>query len=218
VTFFVKKRGKTYRVEGRHGERLRRGTGERGRLRLSLGTMNGDAAHLLYSKIERALAEGPGSALWRELKTLLPPAAFAKLSGLCGYVTEGPRPTWQELSAKFSAWLLQRVALGKLRESTRSRYEQTIKTFGIFLASKGLLEIDQISRTVVEDYKSWRLEKVLAKKFSRGGRGILLDTAILHGLFGYAIECELLTRNPVRMVADQVITRNAVLNLSRPMI
>src|ERR1700687_1311860 len=106
VTFFVKKRGKTYRVEGRHGERLRRGTGERGRLRLSLGTMNGDAAHLLYSKIERALAEGPGSALWRELKTLLPPAAFAKLSGLCGYVTEGPRPTWQELSAKFSAWLL----------------------------------------------------------------------------------------------------------------
>lgn len=199
MTFRVKKRGKTFRLEGRAGDRAKRGTGERERFRVSLGTMNSDAAQLLHGKIERALAEGPRSALWRELKKLLPPTAFERLSNLCGYVAEGPRPTWTELSAKFSAWLTQRVALGKLRESTKARYEQTVSAFGEFLQAKGIAEVDQITRPLVEDFKAWRLEKVLQKKFSRGGRGVVLDTAILHRLFGYAVDCELLTRNPVRL-------------------
>jgi integrase len=37
------------------------------------------------------------------------------------------------------------------------------------------------------------------KKFSRGGRGVVLDTAILHRVFGYAIECEIVAKNPVRL-------------------
>jgi hypothetical protein len=70
VTFFVKKRGKTYRLEGRHGERLRRGTGERGRLRLSLGTMNDDAA--LWGEIDWASREINRLTLKRRKRILLP--------------------------------------------------------------------------------------------------------------------------------------------------
>ena len=37
------------------------------------------------------------------------------------------------------------------------------------------------------------------KKFSRGGRSLALDVAILHQVFGIAVECEMLAKNPVRL-------------------
>ncbi len=203
MTFRVKKRGKTYRLEGRAGERLRRGTGERDRVRLSLGTMNGDAAQLLHSRIERALAEGSNSALWSELRGVLPSDTFEKLAAIAGHVAEKtsdkPKHTWADLKTKFSAWLLHRIALGKLRDSTKERYNQTASAFDEFLTNRGILELDAITRAVIEDFKGWRLTRVLAKKHSRGGRGVVLDAAILHRIFAYAIECELITRNPVRL-------------------
>ncbi len=202
MTFRVKKRGKTYRLEGRAGQRARRGSGEHERIRLSLGTMNSDAAYLLHGKIERALAEGPDSSLWHKLCGVLPAETFAKLAQIAGHDTTQPetsQPTWQDLASKFSAWTAQRVAQGKMRDSTRARYLHTIRVFGEFLGERGIVEIEHISRALVEDFKAWRLERVLARKFSRGGRGIVLDTAILHRVFAYALELELLLRNPVRL-------------------
>jgi integrase len=91
------------------------------------------------------------------------------------------------------------VILGKLRDSTKSRYAHTITAFGEFLKTRGVSELEKINRALVEDFKAWRLKRVLAKKFSRGGRSIVLDAAILHRVFTYAIECELVARNPVRL-------------------
>ena len=96
MTFYVKKRGKKYRLEGRHGERLRRGSGERERLRLTLGTMNGEAAQKLHGRIDRALADGPSSLLWAELRAVLPPETFNKLAGIAAIpnaVRSRSRPT-----------------------------------------------------------------------------------------------------------------------------
>src|SRR5437879_6363532 len=105
MTFCVRKRGKTYRLEGRAGQRSRRGTGERERFRLSLGTANGEAAQLRHGKIERALAEGPVSPLWGELRDVLPPDTFAKLAAIAGHnparTAEAARITWQDLASKF---------------------------------------------------------------------------------------------------------------------
>ena len=201
MTLRAKKRGNTYRLEGRLGERARRGTGERDRIRLSLGTANGDAARICLSKIERALAEGSASPLWKELSSLLPPETFEKLASIAGHqpMVEAPRHTWEELESKFKAWMLQRVALDKLRDSTRTRYEQTCKAFGEFLNSRAITDLDEITRAVIEDFKAWQLARVTKKKFSRGGRGVVLDAAILHRIFGYAIECELIAKNPVRL-------------------
>lgn len=201
MTLRVKKRGATYRLEGRLGERARRGSGERDRIRLSLGTANGDAAQICLSKIERALAEGPTSLLWKELGSLLPPETFSKLAGIAGYqpMPEVPRHTWEDLAAKFKAYMVHRVALDKMRDSTRSRYEQACKAFGEFLKSRAMSCLDEITRPVIEDFKAWQLARAAKKKFSRGGRGVVLDTAILHRIFGYAVECELLDKNPVRL-------------------
>jgi integrase len=203
MTFYVRKRGKTYRLEGRHGERLRRGTGERERLRLALGTMNGEAAQKLHGRIERALADGPSSLLWPELRGVLPLETFNKLAAIAGYdgekAQEAPRYSWQDLESKITTWMTQRVALGKMRDSTKSRYAQTVASFREFLATQKISLLAEINRAVVEDFKAWRLKRVLEKKFSRGGRGVVLDAAILHRVFVFAIDCELVSRNPVRL-------------------
>jgi integrase len=205
MTFRVKKRkgGKTYRLEGRYGERSRRGSGERERLRLSLGTSNNDAAQILAGKIDRALAGGPTSTLWTELRAVLPPETFQYLAAIVGYVDEvkpeSPRHTWTDLAEKFAAWTVKRVALDKMRASTRERYAQTSKAFSEFLKSRAIADLGEITRAVVEDFKAWQLARVLAKKHSRGGHGVVLDAAILHRIFGYAVECELIAKNPVRL-------------------
>jgi integrase len=201
MTFRVKKRGKTYRLEGRFGGRSQRGTGERERLRLSLGTMSGDAAQVLLGRIDRALAEGPTSPLWAELYRVLPPETFERLAAIGGHVPEEqtPKHTWHDLAAMFSAWMRQRLALGKLRESTRDRYAQTCKAFAEFLAGRAIACLAEITRPVIEDFKAWQLTRVTQKKYSRGGRGVVLDVAILHRVFNYAVECEILSKNPVRL-------------------
>jgi Phage integrase SAM-like domain len=109
-------------------------------------------------------------------------------------MAEAPRHTWEDLVSRFKAWMTQRVALDKMRDSTRSRYEQTCKAFGGFLKSRTITNLDEITRTVIEDFKAWQLARVTKKNFSRGGRGGVLDTAIMHRIFGYAIECEILQR------------------------
>jgi Phage integrase SAM-like domain len=83
----------------------------------------------------------------------------------------------------------QRIAVGKLAESTRDRYEQTIRGFAAFLKETGVCELQAMNRAFVEKFKVWHLEKICAKKFSRGGRGLTLDVAILHRIFAYAIDC-----------------------------
>lgn len=54
-------------------------------------------------------------------------------------------------------------------------------------------------RPFIEKYKVWRLAKIQEKKFSRGGRSLALDVAILYQVFGIAVECEMLAKNPVRL-------------------
>jgi integrase len=203
MIFKIKKRRKTYRLEGRAGARGRRGTGGRERLRLSLDTKNGEAAETLHARIELALAEGPTSRLWVWLRAVLPTDTFEKLAAIAGLELEetpsAPDPSWNDLESKFTAWMSHRIALGKLQESTRERYRQTAASFGEFLKSRGIVELGVITRAVVEDFKAWRLARVLAKKHSRGGQGVVLDVAILHRIFGFAIECELIEKNPVRL-------------------
>jgi len=203
MTLRVRKRGGIYRLEGRAGERGLRGRGERERLRVSLGTANYEAAMAWQSTIEKALAEGPASIRWRELRRVLPPDTFEKLAAVAGHSPtddlDAPKHSWNDLTTKFSAWMTQRIATGKLRESTRDRYLQASAAFEEFLTSRGIVNLAAITRATVEDFKVWRLARVLLKKHSRGGTGVVLDAAILHRIFAYAIECEMIEKNPVRL-------------------
>jgi integrase len=169
-------------------------------LRLPLGTANKDAARITVDHVERALSEGQTSLRWPELKKLLPPNTFAALAGVANYSEPEPTmpaATWCDLDAAFKTKMQQRILLGKLAESTNARYGQTLRVFDAFLKESGVTELASMNRAFIERFKVWRLAKIQEKKFSRGGRGLALDVAILHRVFAVAVECELIAKNPV---------------------
>lgn len=74
---------KWFRIEGRiAGERVR----------LALRTQNRENARSTIGEIERALAEGAGSALWPKLRSVLPEKSFDRLAAIVGYVVGQPAP------------------------------------------------------------------------------------------------------------------------------
>jgi integrase len=185
-------RGKRLRMEGYVSGR---------RLRLSLGTASGATAEVWKNKIGRALEGGRVSTLWAELKILLPPQTFRTLAAIVGYEESGPvsKPTWSALEAAFTAEMQQRVVLGKLATTTCERYKFTLRSFREFLAENKVADLAAIDRPLVERYKVSRLAQIREKKFSRGGRGLMLDVAILHRIFAFAVETEMVVKNPVRI-------------------
>ena len=103
------------------------------------------------------------------------------------------------MEAAFAAEMHQRILIGKLSHSTRGRYEQTLRSFKAFLDESGGGELSKLDRPLIEKFKVWRLAKILEKKFARGGRSLALDVAILHRVFRFALEAELIDKNPVRL-------------------
>jgi len=169
-------------------------------LRLPLGTANKDAARTTVDHVERALSEGQTSLRWPELKKLLPPRSFAALASVANYSEPEPMreaATWADLEAAFRTKMQQRILLGKLAESTNTRYEQTLRVFNAFLKESSVSDLAAMNRSFIERFKVWRLAKIQEKKFSRGGRGLSLDVAILHRIFAVAVECEMIAKNPV---------------------
>jgi hypothetical protein len=106
---------------------------------------------------------------------------------------------WKDLEAAFETEMRQRMLLSKLADSTWERYQQTLRAFKAFLDESHVSELPEITRPFIEKFKVWRLAKIREKKFSRGGRGLALDVAILHRVFGVAAECEMIVKNPVRL-------------------
>lgn len=185
----VVQRGKRMRIDGYVLGR---------RVRLSLGTASGGCADAWKGRIERALQGGAESPLWPELKRLLPPQTFRTVAEIAGYEERRPA-TWTELESAFTAEMQQRIALGKLAATTCERYQYTLRSFREFLNGKGLADLAAINRPLVERYKVWRLAQIRGKKFSRGGRGLMLDVAILHRIFAFAVETDMVPKNPVRI-------------------
>jgi integrase len=190
----ITKRGRIYHLAGRIGGR---------RLRFTLGTGSRDAAEKIRNWIEKAIIEGKDSHVWPELARTLPPRSLRHAAGVVGY-SERPAPelpTWDMLLVAFTAEMDRRVARGKLQPSTRSRYLATTREFSLFLAfkpgrSRNLVDIN---RPAIEEFKAWRIPRIVAKRQSRGGTGLDLDLAILHRVFAYGLECEMLVRNPVSL-------------------
>jgi integrase len=172
--------------------------GKNCRLRGSLGTRSRDVALRLIHKIETALAEGPESSLWQELQVLLRLRTYKNFSDYAG-VKPKQLPTWEDLKAGFSVFREQRVKVGKLAQSTSDRYEITVREFGEFLAAEKIKLLQGIRRPLVERFKVWRVERINKKKHSRGATGLALDAAILHRVFSFAVENEMVVKNPVRM-------------------
>ena len=183
----LRRRGKTFHIDCPNGA---------ARLRGSLGTRNQDAARRLVHRLEIAMSEGPDSSVWSELKQVLPVSTFNRLADAIG-VKERQPLTWKDLYASFIVDLQQRVAIGKLSAATLDRYSVTLREFDLFLGEQGIILLADIGKPVVERFKLWRLQRITKRTQSRGGGGLMLDTAILHRIFAVALEGEMITKNPV---------------------
>jgi integrase len=187
----AKKRGNVWRIEGMVDRRY---------VRLSLGTRDADNAARLKIKLQDALLLGKECKLWPDPKKFLPPATFAFFAAVVDWKeeTESPAPTWTDLIRDFSARFRRQILQGERSEATWKRYQLTCDSFSGFLKLRRISRLEDITRRVSEDFKGWKLEQTLARKHSRNGQGLRLDVAILHGVFAFAIEMDLLVRNPMK--------------------
>jgi integrase/recombinase XerD len=166
-------------------------------VRGSLGTRNQDAARRILHRLEIAISEGNQSKMWLELKDVLPCPTYSRFADFVG-VQEKQPIRWKFLLGSYMSFLGQQITLGKLRESTVDRYKQAIREFQIFLDGRDVDSLEKITKPFVESFKIWRLNRIMERKYSRGA-GLVQDMAILHRLFSFAIENELITKNPVRL-------------------
>ena len=72
----LRKRGSTFHVDFFLGRRRV--------VRGSLGTKDRGAAHRLIHRLEMAVAEGPRSSVWSELRPVIPPRTFEKFARYVG--------------------------------------------------------------------------------------------------------------------------------------
>jgi site-specific recombinase XerD len=126
--------------------------------------------------------------------------------------------TWADLVREFSAQFQRKILQGDRSEATWRRYELSCETFTEFLVERGISKLQDISRRVVEEFKAHRLEAILKRKHSRGGSGLHLDVAILHAVFAFAIDIELLVgkSNPVKFEKYPARNRRAEHSHSPP--
>jgi integrase len=133
----------------------------------------------------------------------LPEFTFNKLAATVGYKRPAPeaKPTWQDLKDSFDTQMKQQILIGKRAEATQQRYGQTFKEFDTFLKENGIVYLSQIDNLVVEKFKTWRFERIKKRKESRSGAGLVLDVAILHRIFGFAIKPrKWISENPVEFI------------------
>jgi integrase len=187
-----RKVGKWFRIEGRiMGERVR----------LALRTQNRENARNTINEIERTLAEGAASPLWPKLRSVLPEKSFERLAATVGYIEPkpAPSPSWQELISLFESDSRRRILLGKLRASTFERYQFETREFSEFLRERGVQLLAQIDRPLIEQFKVWRMERIRSRSKFVGAKSLVLSAAILHRVFAFAVENDMLAKNPVRL-------------------
>lgn len=181
-----------FRIEGRIiGERVR----------LALDTTSRDRARSTVHEVEQVIADSSNSALWAKLRIVLPENTFARLASILGYVERPPvsAPLWPELIRIFEADCARRIALGKLRDSTFERYQFETREFTEFLRERDVSLLAIMDRAFIEQFKVWRIARIRQRsKFSQG-KSLVLSAAILHRVFSFAVENEMLLKNPVRM-------------------
>jgi integrase len=188
--------------------------------RLSLGADEEAAAKRRTAKIERAVLEGATSPLWVELAESLPLTTFQLFANHVGYTGQSRKATakltWQDLCDAYEIEMQRKVDNkergatrneGIMSPSTQERYRITVRDFTNFLEDKNT-PLVEITPATIAKYKIARHKAVTAKKQSRGGAGIALDVAILHGVFAFAVSQKMLAEKPISMARESKPGKN----------
>ena len=163
------------------------------RYRCSLGTSDSKSAHRLANRVSFALADGPKSPVWSELKTALPVSSFKRLTN--GVVPDGPK-SLTALEQDFYEHNCRRQKLGQIGAEARKNYDRVTKTFFDRVLEAGLKTVEDLTPEVVESHLLWRKESIQAKGGS--GRGLVTDVVVLSALFNFAVEEGWVPKTPLR--------------------
>lgn len=163
------------------------------RVRVSLRVCTPKAADRLANRVAFALADGPKSPVWGELRSVLPKSSFKILTQDLGLKVP---LELSEFEHKFLDKLDRRVKMGELAPSTRGTYRQTAIRFFDRMLELGLQKLSDITPRVAEDYILWCKE--IATQKGRTGRGITTVFTILQTVFNFALEEKLIEESPLR--------------------
>jgi integrase len=166
------------------------------RLRGSLGVSDSGAAKRLANRVEFALADGPKSVVWSELKPALPAASFRTLTAQLKL--PGETPTLPEFQKSFEANLTQRQQLGQIAASTVRLYIRTSNVFFKWLLQAGAWKMDEIYSADVADYLVSRHGQILRRNPDKGARGLETESKILRALFSFAVESGAIPASPLK--------------------
>jgi site-specific recombinase XerD len=170
-------------------------------VRGSLGTRNHGAALRVVHRIEIALAEGPRSSVWAELKPVIPGPTFARLAQYAGI--EGRLIlTWNEFRDNFESYQEQQVKEDELARNTVDNYRRTLNEFDEFLRGEHIEILRDIDDLVIDKFKPWRTDRIKTRK-SNGASMLHLDLIHLHHVFAFAVDKRLIEENPVRVKAKR---------------
>jgi integrase len=176
------------------------------RVRHALGTDEMKLAQRLVEKITSAYVSGPDSLLWPELRNILPYATFKFFAERILYkeveiMAPSPataKPTWSVLRRIFEQEIAAQVQRYFHRETkravspgTQKTYQQTMRRFECFLENPNT-PLDDIKPAVIEKYRAER-RAILAGN----GGSIALDIAVLHRMFRFAVDREIMAKNPI---------------------
>ena len=166
------------------------------RLRCALGVSDASAAKRLANRIEFALADGPKSAVWGELRPALPAASFKTLTDGMGLAADSP--TLEEFERRFLADLSRRNQLGQIAASTEKLYSRVGETFLRWITAQGVAKMDGIFEEDVSDYLLHRRKQILSRNPDKGARGLETESKILQALFSFAVESGAIPASPLK--------------------
>lgn len=158
-----------------------------------LGTTHASALRLCH-RIEMALAEGPRSTIWTELRPAIPSVTFARLTSYAG-VEAKVTATWEDLCNLFEANLRHKLKIGEISEQTFKNYQKTLGWFRKFLAERNITTL-QGKNSIGEEFSSWRIDQVKRPEFVSGRPSLYFDRSHLRPLGAFGQERGLLDSNP----------------------
>jgi len=154
------------------------------RLRCSLGVSDPKSASRLENRVTFALADGPKSAIWPELKAALPKTGFDILTKNLNLPADSP--DLLEFEQSFLKDLSRRADLSDIAASTAEMYGRICGTFFDRMVEIGVQKIDELTAQTMADYFVWRKKSILAKNPDKGARGLETESRILKEMFNFA--------------------------------
>ncbi len=173
------KRGTIYHIDTTLGDQ---------RVRCSLGVSDPKAAERLSNRVAFALADGPKSGVWETLKVALPSSSFRKLTGGMSLPERTPVVDFEK---RFFASLDRRTTLGELALGSLNLYNRIAERFFAYLHAQGVRKMDEITKTVIEDYLVER-----TKGFSKSS--LIMEMQVLRIIFKLAVEEEIIKVSPLK--------------------